>query len=39
MRFEAGEKGLLPVEATGKGAEELAEASFAGAEVEEAAKE
>ena len=37
--FKAGEKGLLPVEARGKGAEELAEASFAGAEVEEAAKE
>ena len=39
MGFEAGEEGLLPVEARGKGAEELAEAGFAGAEVEEAAKE
>ena len=39
MGFEAGEEGLLPVEACGEGAEELAEAGFAGAEVEEAAKE
>lgn len=39
MGFEAGEEGLLPVEARGKGAEELAEAGFAGAEVEKAAKE
>ena len=39
MGFEAGEKGLLPVEACGEGAEKLAEAGFAGAEVEEAAKE
>lgn len=39
MGFKAGEEGLLPVEARGKGADELAEAGFAGAEVEEAAKE
>lgn len=39
MGFEAEEKGLLPVEAGGEGAEKLAEAGFAGAEIEETAKE
>lgn len=39
MELEAGKEGLLPVEACGKGAEELAEAGFAGAEVKKAAEE
>lgn len=39
MGFKAGKEGLLPVETRGEGAEELAEAGFAGAKVEEAAEE
>lgn len=39
MGLEAGKEGLLPIETRGKVAKELAKAGFAGAEVEESAKE